>query len=139
MKKFSFNLQKILALREFEEKQAQIELAKAISAADILQAELKDIAEQKLKQSYSRSQSSDILYLQSIEYYIQRLDLRTEEVLEELARAQMIIEEKRAEMADKMKNRKVLTKLKEKKKEEHRYDVLLSEEEIMDDISNSST
>lgn len=139
MKKFSFNLQKILALREFEEKQAQIELAKAISAADILQAELKDIAEQKLKQSYSRSQSSDILYLQSIEYYIQRLDLRTEEVLEELARAQMVIEEKRAEMADKMKNRKVLTKLKEKKKEEHRYDVLLSEEEIMDDISNSST
>jgi flagellar FliJ protein len=139
MKKFSFTLQKILGLREFEEKEAQIELAKAISAADVIQAELKTIADQRLKQSHSRSQSSDIIMLQSIEHYIQRLDLRTEELLEDLTRAQIVIEEKRAIMAEKMKNRKVLTKLKDKKKEEHRYGVLLSEEETMDDIANSNT
>jgi flagellar protein FliJ len=139
MKKFSFTLQKILGLREFEEKEAQIELARAISAADAIQAELNNIADQRIKQSYSRSQSSDIFTLQSIEYYIQRLDLRTEELLEDLARAQIVIEEKRSIMAEKMKNRKVLTKLKDKKKEEHRYGVLLNEEEIMDDIANSNT
>ena len=57
MKKFSFTLQKILGLREFEEKEAQIELARAISAADAIQAELNNIADQRIKQSYSRSQS----------------------------------------------------------------------------------
>lgn len=139
MKKFSFNLQKILILREFEEKQAQIELAKAISEADLLKTELTLITEKKISQSRARSQSSDIVYLQSIENYIQRLDLRTEELLEELSQAQIVIEEKREVMAAKMKNRKVLTKLKDKKKEEHRYDVLLSEEEVMDDIANTNT
>lgn len=139
MKKFSFNLQKILILREFEEKQAQIELAKAISEADLLKTELTLITEKKISQSRARSQSSDIVYLQSIENYIQRLDLRTEELLEELSQAQIVIEEKREVMAEKMKNRKVLTKLKDKKKEEHRYDVLLSEEEVMDDIANTNT
>ena len=34
MKKFKFSLEKVLSLREFEENQAQIELAKAISVAD---------------------------------------------------------------------------------------------------------
>ncbi len=139
MKKFSFNLQKILTLREFEEKQAQIELAKAISKADTIQSELKNIAVQKHKQSQSYTQTSDILFLQSVENYINRLDLRTEELLEDLARAQLVIEEKRLLMAEKMKNRKVLSKLKEKKKEEHRADVLLNEEIIMDDIANSNT
>lgn len=139
MKKFSFKLQKILGLREFNEKQAQIELAKAISVSDILKAELKDIADKKNKNSHARSQTSDINYLQSIEKYIQRLDLRTEEILEELTKAEIIIEEKRKLMGEAMKNRKVLTKLKDKKKEEHRYDVLLSEEEIMDDIANTNT
>lgn len=139
MKKFTFSLQKILNLREFEEKEAQIELARSISAADIIQSELNDIAMQKHKQSYSRSLTTDIITLQSIEYFIQRLDLRTEELLEDLTRAQLVIEEKRAIMAEKMKNRKVLTKLKDKKKEEHRYSVLLNEEKIMDDIANSNT
>ncbi len=139
MKKFTFSLQKILNLREFEEKEAQIELARSISAADIIQSELNDIAMQKHKQSYSRSLTTDIITLQSIEYFIQRLDLRTEELLEDLTRAQLVIEEKRAIMAEKMKNRKVLTKLKDKKKEEHRYSVLLNEEKTMDDIANSNT
>ena len=96
MKKFTFSLQKILNLREFEEKEAQIELARSISAADIIQSELNDIAMQKHKQSYSRSLTTDIITLQSIEYFIQRLDLRTEELLEDLTRAQLVIEEKRA-------------------------------------------
>ena len=90
MKKFTFSLQKILNLREFEEKEAQIELARSISAADIIQSELNDIAMQKQKQSYSRSLTTDIITLQSIEYFIQRLDLRTEELLEDLTRAQQI-------------------------------------------------
>ncbi len=139
MKKFSFRLQKILSLREHEEKQAQIELAKAISQADILKAELALIAEKKIQQSYARSQSTDMQNLNLIENFIHRLDLRTEEILEELAQIQVVIEQKREIMVEKMKNRKVLTTLKDKKKEEHRYDVLLSEEKTMDDIANANT
>ncbi|HBG36278.1 MAG TPA: flagellar export protein FliJ, partial [Treponema sp.] len=43
---------------------------------------------------------------------------------------------KRALLQEAMKERKVLTKLKEKKQESHRKEVLLDTEKILDDIAN---
>ena len=47
MKKFKFSLEKVLSLREFEEKQAQIELGKAQSVVNDINEQLKFIASER--------------------------------------------------------------------------------------------
>jgi flagellar FliJ protein len=72
-----------------------------------------------------------------IENYINRLDVQKENLLEELAAAELVIEEKRKAMYEAMKERKVLTKLKDKKQSEYRKLVNQEEAAILDDIANT--
>ena len=137
MKKFKFSLEKVLSLREFEEKQAQIELGKAQSVVNDLNEQLKFIASERLKSNESRSKSSDLTFLMSIENYINGLDYKKEKLIEELAQAQIILEEKRAIVVEAIKKRKSLEKLKEKQFEEYKKQYNLEEEKILDEISTS--
>ncbi|HUH43969.1 MAG: flagellar export protein FliJ [Spirochaetota bacterium] len=136
MKKFSFRLEKILSLRDFAEKEAKIELGRAISHAQTIQNHIEALAKEKHEQNKARSKTFAIYDLQAIEAYINRLDLKKEELFAELAKAELVVEEKRALLQEAMKERKVLTKLKEKKQDSHRKEVLLDSEKILDDIAN---
>ena len=137
MKKFKFSLEKVLSLREFEEKQAQIELGKAQSVVNDLNEQLKFIASERLKSNESRSKSSDLTFLMSIENYINGLDYKKEKLIEELAQAQIILEEKRAIVVEAIKKRKSLEKLKEKQFESYKKEYNKEEEKILDEISTS--
>lgn len=136
MKKFSFRLEKVLGLKDFKEQEAKIDLGRAISEMQIIQNQIEEIAKEKHKQNKARSNTKDIYVLQSIEHYINRLDLKKEELLESLAKAQIIVEEKRKVLQEAMKETKVLTKLKEKKREQHKKEELLETEKTLDDIGN---
>ncbi len=137
MKKFAFSLQKILDLKEFSEEQAKIALAQAIANSDRIKAELKTIAEKRVESNNQRSFCKNMQDLVIIENYINRLDVQKENLLEELAAAKLVIEEKRKAMYETMKERKVLTKLKDKKKSEYRKLVNQEEAAILDDIANT--
>lgn len=139
MKKFKFSLEKVLSLREFEENQAQIELAKAISVVTELNNKLKFIATERVKNNDARSNSTDLSYLMSIENYIEGLDYQKEILLEELAQAELILEEKRQIMIEAMKKRKALEKLKEKQLQEYKKEILKEEEKVLDEIKNNLT
>lgn len=138
MKKFVFSLQKVLSLREFEENTAKIELGKAISETERIKQELSEVAAQKVENSKRRSGQTDVFILQAIENYINRLDLRKEELLEELTEAELVVEQKRSVFAEAMKKRKVIDKLREKKERDFRLDSLKTEESLIDDM-NSAT
>ena len=127
MKKFKFSLEKVLSLREFEENQAQIELAKAISVVTELNNKLKFIANERVKNNDARSN------------YIEGLDYQKEILLEELAQAELILEEKRQIMIEAMKKRKALEKLKEKQLQEYKKEILKEEEKVLDEIKNNLT
>ena len=137
MKKFDFSLQKVLNLREFEEDQAKNELGKAIAEAERIQAELEYVALKRVENNKARAQTEDMNEMMAIERFIVRLDLRKEELLEVLAKAELVIEQKRQAFAEAMKNRKVVTKLKEKKQAEYKADVLKAEEAAIDDITSA--
>ena len=137
MKKFKFSLEKVLSLREFEEKQAQIELGKAQTIVNDLNNQLKYIASEKLKTNEARSNSSDLSFLISIEKYMNGLEYKKELLLEELAKAQLVLEEKRAIVVEAIKKRKSLEKLKEKQFDEYKKQYNLEEEKILDEISTS--
>jgi len=134
MKRFEFSLQKVLDLREFEENQAKNELGKAIAESDRIKTELEYIALKRVENNKARAQTEDMDEMMAIERFIVRLDLRKEELLEELAKAELVIEQKRQLFAEAMKNRKVVTKLKEKKESEYKADSLKAEESAIDDI-----
>ena len=137
MKKFKFSLEKVLSLREFEEKQAQIELGKAQSVVNDLNEQLKFIASERVKSNESRSKSSDLTFLMSIENYINGLDYKKELLIQELAKAQIILEEKRAIVIEAIKKRKSLEKLKEKQFESYKKEYNKEEEKILDEISST--
>ena len=81
MKRFSFNLQKLLELREFEEKEAKDALARAVAEAEKLQAELQTIAAERVRINKTRNDNVDVASLVQIEHYVNRLDVRKEELL----------------------------------------------------------
>ena len=89
MKKFTYSLQKVLNLREFEESQAEIELGKAVSYAESLRRELKILAEKRLENSRKQFAVMDITLMQQAEYYGSYLDLKKEELLTELTQAEL--------------------------------------------------
>jgi len=134
MKRFGFSLQKVLNLREFEEDQAKNELGKAIAESERIKAELEYVALKRVESNTARGKTSDMNEMMAIERFIVRLDLRKEELLEELAKAELVIEQKRQLFVEAMKNRKVVTKLKEKKEAEYKADMLKVEESAVDDI-----
>ncbi len=138
MKRFSFPLQKLLDLREFKEKQAEIALGKAIAEREKIQLELEGIARERVSWSFSRTTGASIQDLLSIERYIARLDAKKEELLEDLAAAEISVEQARLVYLEATRDRQVISKLKEKKTDAWRKDMLKEEAESLDDISNSA-
>ena len=137
MKKFSFKLEKVLELREFEEDQAKIELGKAIAETERIKEELRLIAEKRVQNTKARFSSSDVMEQLAIENYITRLDSEKERLLEELAQAELVVEQKRSVFAEALKNRKVISKLKEKRTAEYKKEFYKTEENEIDDVFTS--
>lgn len=135
MKKFDFSLQKLLDLRQFYEDQAEIELAKAIAEAERIKLELKNIAEAKVQTHIVEQGNFQWSDMRSKDMYLVRLEVRKNECLDELAKAELVVEEKRKLMQEAMKNRKVITKLKDKKYEDYRLENLQEEDSNLDDMT----
>ena len=133
MKRFKFSLQKILDLRSFAEEQAKLALASAIADADKIKNELKEIAQNTIKSNKDRALCSDFSEQIAIEHYIVRLKLRKEELLEELAAAELVIEEKRAAYNEALRERKVISNLRDKKYAEYKKEYNRSLENELDD------
>lgn len=136
MKKFSFELEKILEFRNFEKQEAEAELAKALSKENEIKQNLEMIANQMIvsNQSVDKSSSFDDVIAQS--RYNNLLNYQKEESLKELAQANLVTEEKRSVLAECMKKTIALEKLKEKRKKEWKIASDYEEAEAMDEASN---
>lgn len=136
MKKFSFELEKILEFRNFEKQEAEAELAKALSKENEIKSNLEMIAKQMIisNQSVDKSGSFDDVIAQS--RYNNLLNHRKEELLQELTQANLITEEKRSVLAECMKKTVALEKLKEKRKEEWKTAYDYEEAEEIDEASS---
>ena len=136
MKRFQFSMQKILDVREFEEEQAKIELGQALSEVTRIQQELSAVATERARMLKVCSES-DVTDMIVNERYIQRLDLTRDRLLEELAAAELVVEEKRGAFSEAMKNRKVLSNLREKHLAVHKKNAQLAEDTAADDMTTS--
>ncbi|HAZ95908.1 flagellar export protein FliJ [uncultured Treponema sp.] len=134
MKKFSFSMQKILDLRIFEQRQAEIELGKANAEVARIQGELDSIAKRKVSTIKNFDTNTDFLIQAEIQSFFFMLEQKKEKFLEELATAQIAADEKREVVRNAMQKVKVLERLKENKFRQWKKDSLKAEELAADDI-----
>ncbi|MDR2304452.1 MAG: flagellar export protein FliJ [Treponema sp.] len=136
MRRFHFNLEKVLEFRKYRERETEIELGRAIAALTIIQNGLKENAVNHHKAAEERFAQTDIRDIQYYDLYVQRLDIEKEKLLREAAQAAIVIEEKRAVYLEASRDRKVLDKLKEKREKEYRKTMLAEETKELDDIAS---
>jgi len=137
MKAFSWSLDRVLSLREFREKEAELALGKSISERDRVQANLEGNARKRVGASKSRKSGMAVEELLSVEHYIRRLDTEREGLLEELTAAELEVERRRVKYVEASRERNVLTRLREKKEGEWRKKFLAEEAAALDDIASS--
>lgn len=137
MKKFSFDLQKVLEYRNFEKQQAEGELAKALAVETEINENLKQIAQQYTAVKAQMKGSKDFDDIISQSKYNNLLDYQKEELLKQLAEAKIVIEQKREVLRECMKKTTALEKLRDKQLEDWKAAVDYEEAEAMDDIKNT--
>ena len=127
-------MQKILDLRIFEKRQAEMELGKANAEVARIQGELESIAKRKVSTIKNFDTNTDFLIQAEIQSLYFMLEQKKEKFLEELATAQIAADEKREVVRQAMQKVKVLEKLKENKFRQWKKDSLKAEELAADDI-----
>jgi flagellar FliJ protein len=149
MKRFVFDLEKVLDLRKYREQEAKIALGRAVGELAAIENQLKELAllRSRAAGEYLPPSGLDVLaqdgpvqftfsadYYRNYEYYIRRLDHKKEELLEAAARAQLKLEKERAAYLEASRERKVLDKLKEKRAAEYRRLLFAEETKALDDM-----
>ena len=134
MKRFSFSLQKILDIRDFVERQAQIELGRAVAEVNRINSDLEAVAQEKIRMIHQKPQEMTLNDFVVRENYMKRLELTKERLLEDLAAAQLVVDEKREIFAEALKQRKILSNLRDKQYAQYKKDALVAEDNAVDDM-----
>ena len=137
MKKFTFELEKVLEYRNFERQQAEGELAKALAVETEINNNLEYIARQYNALKQSMKGSLDFQDVMSQNRFNNLLSYQKEELLKQLAEAKLVTEEKRKVLTECMKKTTALEKLKEQKLEEYKAAADYEEAELMDEMATA--
>ena len=137
MKKFNFSLDKVLTLRAFYEKQAEIALSRAVSERDIVKNKIENIDLKVLEASPIFSQDIDMSILLWTENYIKGLKVRKLELEKELISLEEKVKLCIQKYSETSKDRKILERLKDKKFEEWKKSFDKEEVISIDEIVSS--
>ena len=136
MKKFSFELEKVLEFRNFEKQQAEGELAKALAVETEINNNLKTIAQQYAAVKASMKGSKDFQDIVAQSRYNNLLNYQKEELLKQLAEAKLVSEQKREVLRECMKKTTALEKLREKQLNDWKAAADYEEAELLDEVGN---
>ncbi len=137
MKKFKFELEDILKFRKFEQHQAEVELGKALAEEQEIQSKLDNLAQQKFSASEYVRGSKDFTDITAVLRFNEFIRTQTEFLMNKMAEAKLITEQKRNILKEIIKKTDALERLKEHQLEEYKNLVNLEEENIVDDIVTS--
>ncbi len=138
MAKFIFKMQSLLSIKEKLEDKSKTEYGKALNKLEEEKNILLSLENKKqeniamFKQSIATGVRPN--YIDNINKYISFIDKKIQEQQENINKAKEIVEEKRLELLEAMKQRKVLEALKEKEKENYFKEELNKEQKIIDEI-----
>ena len=135
MRRFSFKLEKLLELRGFYERKAELVLAEKAGRCVLLDTQLHELAEAKSRTGREMFSAGRMLAdYRAAELYIVRLNRDKERLVKELAEAELEREKARADYIEKHKSREVMEKIKERKAGEYYRLALREETKALDDL-----
>jgi flagellar protein FliJ len=136
---FQFRLERVRALREREEEQAQEELANSLAiqlkGEAMLRAAAQDMdhaQEARRRSSTTDLSGADLLALQA---YMERTELQRESAALELDRREAEVDARRAALTQRSQKRQVLERLKERRAEDHRLESERRESGVLDEMA----
>ena len=136
-KAFKFELQDVLDYRNFEQEQAQNELAKALAVETQINNQLDTIAKNFISVRKQIDASTDFEDIAIGNRRKVLLETQKEDLLNQLAQAKLVSDEKRAILAEAMKKTTALEKLKEKQLEGWKEESDKEENDFIDDLANN--
>jgi len=138
MKRFQFNLEKILELRTYHERQSELKLAEATGRCNSLRREIHECGVRKREvfseRSFTGRDMSSFLF---VEHYTRRMTEHAARLQMELEKTEKRRRQMQLEFLEASKKRKILSKLKERKQEMYYREELKAEQKNIDDISSS--
>ena len=136
MTRFRFDLEKLLQLRSFAEKEAELALARAMGEVAALDARIGQVAEERVAIASTRfAPGRSAAEMRNSELYLIRLDRMKDALLEAAVKAQLVVDVARDAFMEAKRDRMVLDKLKEKRLAEHRKVALAEQTRILDEVS----
>ena len=138
MAKFVFNMQGLLNIKEKLEEQSKTEYGKALNKLEEEKNILLNLENSKkqnivnFRESINKGVKPN--YTKSINQFISLIDKKIEQQVENVNKAEEVVEQKRLVLLNAMKERKVLEALKEKEKENYFREELKKEQKIIDEI-----
>jgi len=142
VKRFKFGLEKVLKLRRHREHEARVELGRAIGVLAGIENEIKrnaavrgDAVKERFAGITASSGGGSVgaLSMRAWDAYINRLEQEAVRLTEEAARAETIVDEKRALYIEASRELKVMENLKERREKEHRREMFAEEIKETDD------
>ncbi|MDR0289822.1 MAG: flagellar export protein FliJ [Treponema sp.] len=140
MKRFSFGLEKVLKLRQYREQEAKNDLGQAIGILTAIENNIKQNALVRGRAVQERFMGLDVggqagaFSMMAWDNYILRLEQEAQRLMEDAARAELVVEEKRKLYLEASRELKVMEKLKEKREGEYRKEVFAAETRELDDM-----
>lgn len=136
MSKFKFELQNVLEIRNFEQQQAESELAKCIAVETEINKNLEVIAMQYAALKQQMKGSLDFSDMMSQSQYSKLLDYQKDQLLNQLAQAKIETEEKRKILTECMKKTSALEKMKELQYEDFKLEMKRKENRRIEELSS---
>jgi len=133
---FRFSLQKVLEYREQLEERAKLDFSRALRAHDAQADRVQRLREAMARHEarwFAEPMSAADIWLWRM--YRQRLNEDIKEAEAELARLRRVMDERRRELVEKSKDRKVLERLKSNQAMDHYRQENLKEQREFDDMA----
>lgn len=139
MKRFHFPLAAVLRLREHREWEWEIKLGEATSRCVALLDQIGAVARehQQTVAAGAGEHAADIEFRIWQGAYLSFLEQRRARLTGELEAAQQARNEVQQQYVDAMRERKVISSLKERREENHRREQLRQEGKVLDDAANA--
>ena len=142
MKKFVFNLERILRIKEHKEHIAKEQYAKVLQQKQILEKEIeehyKNIENTINGEIFHENDILDYDSLTIKDNYIKSLNIRIEENIKKIEQIKPILEKLKEELFERTKERKIFTKLKEKDYQKYKEEFKIDEIKSIDDSANKA-
>lgn len=136
MKQFIFELEEVLEVRNFEQKQAETEVAKCLNVENQINENLKKIAQQYVAVKTLMKGSKNFDDIRSQSQFNNLVAFQKENLLKELAQAQIETQKKREILKECMKKTQALEKMKEIKFNEYKEEIKKTENKRIEEISS---